>query len=122
MKPPFAPLAIVRRKTSAAAIAPMIPARYRPNSTSPCNPIPGPTLRGGMKAAMMTAYTGNRAEQVISGAIRIVVSRSLGSSIVRVAMMPGIAQAKDDSRGMNARPDNPTPAISRSIMKAARTM
>ena len=29
----------------------------------------------------------------MSGATRIVISRSFGSSIVRVAMMPGIAQA-----------------------------
>ena len=37
-------------------------------------------------------------------------------------MMPGIAQAKLDSSGMNARPDSPTCAISRSIRNAARTM
>ena len=37
----------------------------------------------------------------------MVVSRSLGSSMVRVAMMPGTAQAKLDSSGMKARPDRP---------------
>ena len=42
--------------------------------------------------------------------------------MVRVAMIPGTAQAKLDSNGMNARPDRPTPCISRSIRKAARTM
>src|SRR3546814_8762481 len=52
-----------------------------------------------------------RAEHVISGAIRIVVSRSFSSSIERVAMMPGTAHAKDDSNGMNARPDSPTAAM-----------
>jgi len=37
-------------------------------------------------------------------------------------MMPGTAQAKLDSKGMNARPDSPTEAMIRSIRKAARTM
>jgi hypothetical protein len=38
--------------------------------------MPGPTAAEGMKAPMITVYTGKRAEQVISGAIRIVASRS----------------------------------------------
>ena len=59
---------------------------------------------------MSSAYTGRRAEQVISGAIMMVVRRSRQFGIVRVAMMPGMAQAKLDSSGMNARPDRPTPA------------
>ena len=42
--------------------------------------------------------------------------------MVRVAMMPGIAQAKLDSSGMKLRPDSPTYAISRSMMNAARAM
>ncbi len=37
--------------------------------------------------------------------------------MVRVAMMPGIAQAKLDSSGMKARPDSPTLPISRSSKK-----
>ncbi len=79
-------------------------------------------LRAGMNAPMMTVYTGSRAEQVISGAINIVVSRSFWSMIVRVAMMPGIAQAKDDKSGMKLCPDRPTPAIIRSITNAARVI
>jgi len=39
--------------------------------------------------------------------IRMVVSRSRRLSITRVAMMPGIAQAKLDSSGMKARPRRP---------------
>jgi hypothetical protein len=39
---------------------------------------------------------------------------------VRVAMMPGMAQAKLDSSGMNERPDSPTLPITRSSRKAAR--
>ena len=73
-----------------------------------------------MKAPISSAYTGSRAEQVISGAIMMVASRSRGEGMVRVAMMPGMAQAKLDSSGMKARPDRPTLPISRSSRKAAR--
>ena len=69
---------------------------------------------------MMSAYTGNRAEHVINGAIMMVLSRSRGFWMVRVAMMPGMAQAKLDNKGMNARPDSPTLPIRRSSRKAAR--
>ena len=40
--------------------------------------------------------------------------------MVRVAMIPGIAQAKLDNKGMKARPDNPTLPINRSSRNAAR--
>jgi hypothetical protein len=36
---------------------------------------------------------GRRAEQLISGTTMMVVSRSFGFSMVRVAMMPGTAHA-----------------------------
>ena len=52
-------------------------------------------------------YTGSRAEQLISGATRIVASRSRRFSITRVAMMPGTAHATDDSSGMNDLPLSP---------------
>ena len=68
----------------------------------------------GMNAAISSAYTGRRAEQVMSGAIMMVVRRSRQLGMVRVAMMPGIAHARLDSSGMNARPDRPTQPISRS--------
>ena len=84
--------------------------------------MPGPTVDAGMNAPIMTVYTGKRAEQVISGAIRIVAKRSFWSMIVRVAMIPGIAQAKDDNNGMKLCPESPTAAINRSITKAARVM
>ena len=54
--------------------------------------------------------------------MRIVVSLSFGSEIERVAMMPGMAQAKLDSSGMKLRPERPTAAIIRSIRNAARAM
>ena len=38
----------------------------------------------------------------------MVVSRSRELLIMRVAMMPGTAQAKLDSSGMKERPDRPT--------------
>ncbi len=46
-----------------------------------------------MKAAMISVYTGRRAEQVMNGAIRMVAKRSRLLSMVRVAMMAGTAQA-----------------------------
>ena len=52
----------------------------------------------------------------------IVASLSFQLSIVRVAMMPGIAQAKEDSSGMNDLPCRPTLVITRSMMNAARAM
>ena len=69
---------------------------------------------------MSKAYTGKRAEQVMSGATRMVAMRSRMSGIVRVAMIPGMAQAKDDNSGMKARPERPTLPITRSSRYAAR--
>lgn len=73
-----------------------------------------------MKAPISSAYTGNRAEHVIKGATMMVASRSRGSWMLRVDMMPGTAQAKLDSNGMNERPDKPAADIMRSSRKAAR--
>ncbi len=63
-----------------------------------------------------------RAEQVISGATRIVARRPRRLEMTRVAMMPGIAQAKLDNSGMKARPCSPAPPMMRSIRNAARAM
>ena len=56
------------------------------------------------------------------GATSIVTSRSFLFSIVRVAIIPGMAQAKELSSGMNDFPWRPTLLISRSIMNAALAM
>ena len=58
----------------------------------------------------------------MKGAIIIVARRSFGFSMVRVAMMPGMAQAKLESSSMKALPCSPTPRMSLSIRKAARDM
>ena len=50
----------------------------------------------------------------------MVARRSFQLAMVRVAMMPGMAQAKLESSGMNARPDKPTLPIRLSSRKAAR--
>ena len=71
---------------------------------------------------LLLVYTGIRAEQVMSGATRMVMSRSRRFSMVRVDMMPGTAHANELSSGMNARPLRPTLAMSRSRMNAARAM
>ena len=44
----------------------------------------------------------------------MVTSRSRALEMERVAMMPGMAQAKLDNSGMKLRPDKPTLPISRS--------
>ena len=46
----------------------------------------------------------------MSGAIMMVASRSRLEGMVRAAMTPGIAHAKEDSSGMNARPGQSHPA------------
>ena len=56
----------------------------------------------------------------MSGAIRMVSQRSRQWLMVRVAMMPGTAQAKLESSGMKDRPDRPTVPMRRSMRKAAR--
>ena len=97
-----------------------MPAKYRMNKATPCAFTPQPNSRAGINAPISKAYTGSRAEQVISGAIKIVTKRSRGLAIVRVAMIPGIAQAKLESSGINERPDRPTVPITRSSSSAAR--
>ena len=52
----------------------------------------------------------------------MVVSRSFSFSIVRADIMPGMAQAKLDNNGMNARPFKPTRSINSSIRNAARAI
>ena len=75
-----------------------------------------------MNAPINRTYTGSRALQLISGAMRMVTMRSRRDSMVRVAMIPGTAQAYDDSSGMNDFPLSPSRAIQRSSRKAARAM
>ena len=90
------------------------------NRVKPCRPIQSPnSFLLGMKAAIKMMYTGSRAEQLISGATIMVVKRSRLSSIVRVAIIPGIAQAKLESRGMKDLPERPQLVRKRSISKAA---
>ena len=52
----------------------------------------------------------------------MVAIRSRAEGSVRVAMMPGTAQASDESSATNARPSRPAWAITRSIRNAARAM
>jgi hypothetical protein len=75
-----------------------------------------------MKAPISSANTGSRAEQVMSGATRIVTRRLRGEGMVRVAMMPGTAQAYEESRETKDRPSRPMRPIRRSITNAARAM
>ena len=63
---------------------------------------------------------GSRAEQVMSGTTIIVRMRSRRRSIVRVAITAGIAHAKPDSIGTNARPCRFMSRMMRSIRYATR--
>ena len=58
----------------------------------------------------------------MKGSIRIVISRLLWLSIVRVAMMAGTLQPKPMSMGINDLPCRPMRCMMRSMMKAARAM
>ena len=78
------------------------PSTYRPSMAAARVPRNGPRIGfSGMNAAIISVYTGRRAEQVMNGAIRMVAMRSRLFSMVRVAMMAGTAQAYADSSGMN---------------------
>ena len=70
------------------------PSRYSPISTPARTPRNGPR-RGpaGMNAAISSAYTGRRAEQVMNGATKMVAIRSRSDSTVRADMMAGTAHA-----------------------------
>ena len=84
----------VRFRTKAVPIAATIPRPYRPSSTAACWPRNGPKIgRCGIKAAIRSAYTGNLAEHVMNGVIKIVAILSRSSSTVRAARIAGIAQA-----------------------------
>ncbi len=91
-----------------------IPIRYNPN-TRFC-----PFF--GKKATAKSTYTGNRAPQLIKGAISTVKIRSVTRSIVRVAITAGTLQPKPTISGTKARPGRPRKRIRRSITKAARAM
>ena len=58
----------------------------------------------------------------MSGAIKMVTMRSFTLSIVRVAIMPGTAQAKDDISGKKDLPLRPIVDIILSTTNAARDM
>ena len=55
--------------------------------------LPPGSLGAGNRAAMISVYTGSRAEQVMMGTTIMVSMRSRYRSMVRVAMMAGMAQA-----------------------------
>ena len=98
-----------------------MPPRTKPKAIKPWRPKK-PIFIFGIKAPIIIIYTGQRAEHVINGAISIVVSLSFSCSMLLAAIIPGIAQAKLDRSGINARPFKPTLAISESTKNAARVI
>src|SRR5678815_4626512 len=67
-------------------------------------------------------YTGNLAEQLINGVIRIVNKRSFRFSIFLALIIAGTAQAKPLIIGITLLPFNPTPRIKRSVRKLILAM
>ena len=61
-----------------------------------------------------------RALQLMNGATKIVMSRSFQLEIVRVAMIPGMAQATLDISGTTLFPLSPKGRMSRSMMNTTR--
>ena len=78
-------------KIHAKTNAPPVPSAYSASMMPAW--AQAPTCPTGNKTAMSSEYTGNRAEQEASGAMRMVINLSLGLSMVRAAMTPGTAQA-----------------------------
>src|SRR5216683_2840901 len=99
----------VRLSKSAMAGAVIRPIAYIENIVKPGTHQRKPSVR---KAAISKMYTGKRAEQLMSGATRMVANRSRRFSMTRVAMMPGTAQATDESIGMKDLPLSPQRDIS----------
>ncbi|MFV0266074.1 MAG: hypothetical protein ACK5HT_02955 [Draconibacterium sp.] len=63
---------------------------------------------------MIIKYTGSLAEQVVNGVIKMVISLSFQSSIVRVAIIAGIsANRKTEKKGCRLNPSGSAPAINR---------
>src|SRR5438105_10428355 len=93
------PLSKVFLNSQAISRATMIPNRYIASIVRPGSFIKPSTVMLGMHAPISKVYTGSRAEQLINGDTRIVTRRSFGLSIVRVDMMPGMAQANELSIG-----------------------
>jgi hypothetical protein len=83
----------VRDSTAAATSAISVLKRYIAIIKPPCTGTNPNTRLGGNSAAMTSAYTGRRAEHVMSGTTIIVSVRSRCRSIVRVARIAGTAHA-----------------------------
>ena len=65
-------------------------------------------------------YTGMRAEQLINGATKIVISLSFQSEMVLADMIPGMAHATLESSGTTLLPFRPKGLMRRSMIKTTR--
>ena len=68
------------------------------------------------------AYTGKRAEQVVKGVTKIVISLSFQFSIFRAAIIAGMAQAVPEMRGTTLFPLKPKRRMILSIKNTTRLM
>jgi hypothetical protein len=87
--------------------------------TSACSETTPPSSTGGTIAPTKRVYTGSRAEQVISGMMSIVVSRSCQEGMTRVERIAGTAQANPPISGNAERPCSPKRPRNRSTKNAA---
>ena len=98
------------RSIQAVKTATAMPSIYNPvNTSEPCS---------GKKAPTSNTYIGIRAEQLMKGLMRMVMSRLERLSMILVDMMAGTLQPKPITRGMNDFPWSPILCISLSMMNA----
>ena len=98
------------------------PNTYKPIITNPCKLSSPNKYFSGITSPVKIAYTGSRAEQLMSGVTRMVSNRSFRFSMLRALMMAGPAQANPLISGITLFPFNPTLRISRSVKKLMRAM
>ena len=97
------------------------PKAYKANNTK-ARASNGPNATLGITSAIKTVYTGSRAEQVMKGVTKMVNNRSRGFSMLRAAMMAGMAHALALTMGTTLLPLNPKGRSTRSSMNTTRAM
>ena len=84
---------------AAISMAVPVPRKYMITMVMPWRLNMPKTCCFGINALIMRVYTGSRAEQLMRGRTNMVTRRSFQLSMVRVAIIPGMAQAYPLIRG-----------------------
>ncbi len=93
--------------------------KYSAIKVKPCKLKPKKRFSGIINEIKI-AYTGNLAEHVMNGVIKIVINRSFQFSIFLALIMAGMAQAVPEIKGTILFPDNPNLRIILSIKNTTR--